>query len=298
MSDADEVGYEQKGRLAYITIDRPQGTLGARSSRPVRENLSHELASYLRDLIVSGEVSVGTHLRVGVLAEAFGVSLTPMREALISLQREGIVLLQPRRGFSVSPLNRDDIENLFDMQAYVAGRLAARAATRLTDEGLRILDQLQEKNEAAILKRDAEMIEHYNYELHRHINLAAQADKLTWMLRLLVRYVPRKFYGDVGNWREPNPRFHRSILNALHKHDPQSAEEHMRAHILDAGNSLMKHLEHAGHSAEVSEPPSPDVSNKDLSYITQKIRSEFTSPASTPVKAGTSWQISDAYGRH
>lgn len=237
----------------------------------LRENLSSEVASHLRDLIVAGEVAVGTPLRVGELAKAFGVSLTPMREALISLQREGIVALQPRRGFSVAPLSRGDLEDLFDLQAYVAGRLAARAAARLSDEDLQILDQLQANNEDAAARRDLDMLERYNYELHRYINRAAQADKLTWMLRLLVRYVPRKFYGSVDTWREPSPHFHRSILSALHEHDAALAEEWMRAHILHAGKSLMSHLEQVGHFDSLNE----QTAHSDLNSLAQKIQSSL-----------------------
>lgn len=214
---------------------------------------------------------VGTPLRVGELAKAFSVSHTPMREALISLQREGIVTLQPRRGFSVARLSRGDLEDLFDLQAYVAGRLAGRAATRLTDEDMLILGQLQANNEDAIARQDPERLERYNYELHRYINRAAQAEKLAWMLRLLVRYVPRKFYGSVDTWLEPDPHFHRSILSALHERSPALAEEGMRAHILHAGESLMEHLERVGHFDSAA----GQTNRSDANSLTQKIRSSL-----------------------
>lgn len=245
---------------------RDRDRLGA-----TRANLSEDIASGLRDLIVSGELDVGTRLRVDQLARAFGTSLTPAREALISLHRDGFLGMEPRRGYVVAPLSKRDLEDVFDLQAYVAGRLAGRAATNLSPEQVKQLRQLQEQIEAAEDSDDAEQVAATNHQLHRLINLAGDSDKLAWLLRLLTRYVPHRSFGAVKTWQHPDRQIHRSILKAIEKRDAEKAEERMRAHILKAGQALIDYLDSIGHfeAPETTKHPDADA-------LVEKIRSALS----------------------
>ncbi|MCP9972532.1 GntR family transcriptional regulator [Actinomadura madurae] len=98
-----------------------------------RRQLSDEVADYVRELIMSGQVRHGEFLRLERVADDLGISVTPVREALLSLRGEGFVTLEPRRGFMPAPLTRQDVQDLFEAQAYFAGELAARAAGRITE---------------------------------------------------------------------------------------------------------------------------------------------------------------------
>ncbi|MGV9423341.1 GntR family transcriptional regulator [Streptomyces sp. NPDC003656] len=80
----------------------------------------------------SGEARPGDFLRTERVAEAVGVSSTPVREGLLALRSEGFVQLVPRRGFVVAPFTRQDVRDLFWAQAQLSGELAARAARRIT----------------------------------------------------------------------------------------------------------------------------------------------------------------------
>src|SRR3984885_15969294 len=110
----------------------------ARSSH--RQQLPEEVASYVREMIVSGEVRPGEFLRMERIAEAVGVSNTPVREGLLILRSEGLVELVPRRGFVVSPFSRQDVRDLFWAQAQLARELAARAARNISPDQLAELE--------------------------------------------------------------------------------------------------------------------------------------------------------------
>ncbi|MYX42613.1 GntR family transcriptional regulator, partial [Streptomyces sp. SID89] len=105
-----------------------------------RKPIPDEVASYVRELIISGEVRAGEFLRIDLIAAAIGVSNTPVREGLLTLRSEGFVQLVPRRGFVVVPFTREDLHDLFWTQAQLAGELAARAAVRITAEAVAELE--------------------------------------------------------------------------------------------------------------------------------------------------------------
>src|SRR6266849_6256300 len=100
---------------------------GISQRRPRRRQLPEEVAAYVRELIMSGVVRPGEFLRMERIAEAIGVSNTPVREGLLALSNQGFVRQIPRRGFVVAPFTKQDIRDLFWAQSVLAGDLAARA---------------------------------------------------------------------------------------------------------------------------------------------------------------------------
>src|SRR6202453_4979716 len=97
----------------------------ARSRRSLRRaQLSDEVAGHLRAAIMSGHLRPGTFIRLDETAARLGVSITPVREALLKLRGEGMVKLEPHRGHVVLPLTRQDIEDIFWLTATIARELA------------------------------------------------------------------------------------------------------------------------------------------------------------------------------
>src|SRR5262245_23408257 len=96
-----------------FTIAASEGTgdqMAAVGSRSL--GLPEEVAAYVRELILSGEVRPGDFLRLEPIAEAVGVSNTPVREGLLSLRSEGFVKLVPRRGFMVESFTPEDVYDI------------------------------------------------------------------------------------------------------------------------------------------------------------------------------------------
>ncbi|MGK2853981.1 MAG: GntR family transcriptional regulator, partial [Microbacteriaceae bacterium] len=106
-----------------------------------REQLSDEVAGYLRVAIMSGSLRPGTFVRLDETAAQLGVSITPVREALHTLRGEGLVQLEPRRGHVVAPFTRDDIADIFWLQGAIAAELASTAAQRADDADIDELEQ-------------------------------------------------------------------------------------------------------------------------------------------------------------
>ncbi|MEW2355266.1 GntR family transcriptional regulator [Spirillospora sp. NPDC029432] len=223
-----------------MAIPREQRGLG------LRPQLSDEVASRIREMIMDGRVRPGEYLRLERLALEFGISVTPVREALQSLRSEGFVHLEPRRGFVVTPLSRQDVGDLFWVQAAIAGELTARAAARMTADRLAALADTQAGLERAAAAGRADLAEERNHAFHRSINLAAGSAKLAWTLAAVARYVPRGLYGRVPDWPGSAARDHRLILAALRAGDPAAAGAEMRAHIVRSGELVIAYLERRG----------------------------------------------------
>lgn len=213
------------------------------SSRP---QLSEEVAAHIRDLIMAGTVRPGERLRLEELAAQLGVSITPVREALLTLRGEDMVELQPRRGYVVAPMSRQDIEDVFALQANLAGELAARASRRTGEEQLVELEELQAKLRVAAAEARVPELERLEFGFHRLINRVTESRKLARFLHTATRYTPHRFYASDPAWRANMLSDHRALLDALAARDPEAARAAMARHFTDGAERLIKHLDDVG----------------------------------------------------
>ena len=118
------------------------GVLDARFAKIIAETAERNLTaqelvlSSLREAILSGALPPGSRLRQERLAEQFGTSRIPVREALRALEHEGIVSSVPYRGFTVTELDADDIEEVYEMRILLESSRSV-AVPLMTDEDLR-----------------------------------------------------------------------------------------------------------------------------------------------------------------
>jgi DNA-binding GntR family transcriptional regulator len=236
---------------------RVKGISKARERHAKRTQLPDEVASYVRELIISGAVRPGEFLRMDPIADAVGVSNTPVREGLLALKSEGFVRLAPRRGFVVAPFTRQDIRDLFWAQAQLGGELAARAAQRMTLERLAELEDNLGRYDTAIADGDQEAIAEIGYQFHRAVNLAAQSHRLALLQGAVVKHLPNRFYATIEGQVAGAHNEHPLLIGAFRTHAAESARTLMNAHILDGADRLIQMLEKQGLWAyESSEPAS------------------------------------------
>ena len=214
--------------------------------RGSRQQLPEEVASYVRELIISGTVRPGEYLRMERIAEATGVSNTPVREGMLALRSEGFVRLVPRRGFVVAPFTPQDVRDLFWAQAQLAGELAARAAKKMTPEILARLTEYQEKYESALAAGDDAAIADMGYAFHREINLAADSHRLALLLGAVANHLPNRFYATIEGRAAETRDEHPELLAALAKGDSRKAKSLMEKHILGGADHLIEILEQRG----------------------------------------------------
>ncbi len=203
-----------------------------------RRQLSDEVASYVRELIMSGRLRSGDFIRQERIAEELELSATPVREGLLSLKGEGFVQLLPRRGFVVAPLSAADIRDLFTAQALLAGELVARATARIEPAELRALNQVHQALRQAAKAGDGEEVERLNHDFHRRINLAANAPRLAWMLSISTKFAPRRFFASIPGWSKASAQDHAVIIKAITDRDGEAARAAMMRHMENSGELL------------------------------------------------------------
>jgi DNA-binding GntR family transcriptional regulator len=212
-----------------------------------RLQLSDEAAAYVRALITSGELQPGDSVRVDSIAAALNISATPAREALKALRVEGFLDLVPRRGFQVAQLTGRDIEDLFTVQALVAGELVSRATRNASDEDIQRLRSIHADLEAT---DDVERLEELNHQFHREVNRLAHAPKILWVLGLLTLYVPRMFYAEIRGWPDSTKTDHGAILDAIVARDPEAARKAMNKHLVYSGTLLAANFDRRARQSE------------------------------------------------
>lgn len=193
-----------------------------------RANLADEVAAFIRDAILSGRLRPGERIDQDAIAAELGVSRLPVREALISLDREGLIQTFPRKGSYVARVDRDDIADHYLIFGQVAGLAAARAVSRLTDDDVARLDDLHERMLAAPSLAEQQRL---NHEFHRMINLASGSQRMTSMIALLSRSLPMPYADFPSDWLDEANRQHREVLDALHRGDTVATQRLMEQHI-------------------------------------------------------------------
>lgn len=192
----------------------------------------------IRAAIFDGSLTPGAPLRESVLAEMIGVSRTPVRAALSRLEREGLVLYEKYRRYTVSRLDAADIESIFNLRLALEGLAARLAARHVTPDQIAELRALNARMLAHVEARDATTIEGFdrlNASFHRLIATAAGDARLEAMLAGLVdlpltflaRYRPQ-----IHDHLSRSCQHHDEIATALEAANPDWAESQMRAHLL------------------------------------------------------------------
>jgi DNA-binding GntR family transcriptional regulator len=195
----------------------------------------------LRADILGGRCGPGLRLREEEIAERFGVSRTPVREALRRLEADGLVLVTPRRGAEVVRWRDDDIAELVELRALLEGHAARRAAL---DGGvdlvaLRELCAQMEAHGDTDGERGADEITRLNMELHRAVHRAAGRLLPDLLARLIdVPVVRRTFHTYSPAELTRSFAQHRELVEALAAGDGDWANAVMQSHIRAAGATL------------------------------------------------------------
>jgi DNA-binding GntR family transcriptional regulator len=199
---------------------------------------------------MSGKLRPGTYIRLDETAAELGVSITPVREALLKLRGEGMVQLEPHRGHFVLPLTRQDVNDIFWLQATIARELAASTTDHITDVEIGELDHINDALAAAVGSgpgsANAETIATLEFAFHRVFNQASGRIKLAWFLLNAARYMPALIYAADPQWGEAAVNHHRQLVAALRRRDTAAVVEHTVWQFTDAARRLTEMLDEAG----------------------------------------------------
>ncbi|HYJ74268.1 MAG TPA: GntR family transcriptional regulator [Kineosporiaceae bacterium] len=204
--------------------------------------LPARINSLLEEAIVSGALVPGQRLRAEVLAEHYGVSPMPVREALRSLEAAGWVKIRPRYGAYVAERSEQELREVFDVRAVLEGHVARRAAELRTDADLRALRQAMTAGEQAAARGDGSLLRSLHAEFHTRLRAATRNAVLQAMSDELDKRA-RFYFSIVGNslrleWVD----VHEQLLAAVERQDGDLAERIAREHVEETGQAVERLL--------------------------------------------------------
>ncbi|MXG92017.1 GntR family transcriptional regulator [Nocardioides flavescens] len=218
-------------------MERPAAN-GSRQSRVISE---------MRQRIITGAAASGALLSEVALAEEFGVSRTPVREALKQLQTEGLVEIRPRVGTFVAAPSRRDLTELFEMKELLEGAAARLLAQRGRVREVELLEENVHQGDLAVRADDRARYAELVQEFHDLLIVGADNTKLeahyrTLMNQLAYSRLVHTSLGQPGRALQ-SEREHHVVLELVLAKDGDSAERVMREHVRASRRALLAGLE-------------------------------------------------------
>jgi DNA-binding GntR family transcriptional regulator len=198
-------------------------------------------ADELRRRILAGEFPDGFQLKQDALAEDFGMSRIPIREALVQLDSEGLVRILPHRGAVVSELSHAEISELFELRALLEPRLLRRSAPRLTADDYVVLDRINAEYGAEMRAMKPGRWGELNTMLH--MRLVSRADQprtlaiVSALLQNTDRYTRMQLsLTNTGRTRARSE--HATLVRLCREGEVPAACGLLKEHIRHAGTAL------------------------------------------------------------
>jgi DNA-binding GntR family transcriptional regulator len=210
------------------------------NTRIAQTALYQQVAERLRNRIFAHELPPGTWIDEQALATSYGISRTPLREALKVLVSEGLVTLKPRRGCYVTELSTDDLDEIFPVIALLEGRCAVEATEKMQSADLQELEAIHERLEQSAAEKNIESFFEANQDFHSAVQKLAGN---RWLLQVItdlrrVLKLNRHHSLFVEGRLNQSLKEHRAILAALRARDAAQAEALMKAHLLAGRQAL------------------------------------------------------------
>jgi len=210
----------------------------------VYRTLTDRAFDKIRHRIVTGRLTPSGAFTEAELAKTLEMSKTPVREALLRLQGDGLVQAIPRRGYIVSPLRMSEIRDVFAFRRLIEGETAALAAIHATQEHLDDMQALIQLDKSSSTTDPAYLskIILVNNAFHETIALAANNRRLHRTTIQILREFERFYYLEAGHPEFHDPDFvgHESVLDVICAKNPAAAREIMGAHIESSRRVLVK----------------------------------------------------------
>jgi len=216
------------------------------------QHTSHTLADDIRQKLISaiieGEIPQGAKVSEVELANRYGVSRGPLREAMRDLEGLRLVERKPHAGVRVVALNCEELREIFTIREALEGMAARLAATEMSEPDIRSLRKLLELHESRVRESQGQSYfqQHGDLDFHLRI-LRGSGNRRLYKLMGDELYQLILMYRRQSSQRPARPlralEEHKRICDAIEAHDPELAEMLMRRHIQGAKNSLQTCIE-------------------------------------------------------
>jgi DNA-binding GntR family transcriptional regulator len=180
----------------------------------------------------------GADIDAAEIAARFNVSKSPVRDALMALEREGLVITVPRQGYRVAPISLSDVQDMFHLRAAMERACMERIVQRATDEELAQLDRFR------VFEPDdwPEGFVAYNRAFHQTLTSLARNARISDLLSNLIDQMERAVLMSLNNVKTGNPdslvKEHCRIIDALQSRQLKLAERLAERHISAAAKRV------------------------------------------------------------
>jgi DNA-binding GntR family transcriptional regulator len=213
-----------------------------------RKSLGQMVYENLRQAIMRGDVLPGRRLVESQIADAQGISRTPVREAIHKLERERFIERLPHGGFSVLGFSRQDIVETFGIRSVLEGYAARLAAFNSREEDLKPLQAKVDEFQRLLKQRQLKSLPEVNTEFHDLLYALSRSPRLIGMIDGLRDHIfrfRRIILKDEQQSRTSNED-HRLILDYIRRRDAEGVEQLVREHIMRGQEMVLKALDRNG----------------------------------------------------
>ncbi len=212
---------------------------------PLAKGLQHKTMAgaaveVLRRRILDGELPSGTQLRQSALAEEFGISRIPLREAFLQLEAEGLVKVQAHRGAVVASLSNDEVAELFELRATLEPMLLRRSAPNLTAENFNALQSLLDDYASDLNSASARRWGVFNAQFHLMLYAKANRPRTMALVQNLLQDSDRhtRLHLSIAGATARAQDEHSRILSLCRAGDIDAAATLLRSHIVNVAEEL------------------------------------------------------------
>ncbi len=194
------------------------------------QTLREKILESIREAILRGTLKPGERVSEPELAERFGISRTPIREAFRQLESEGYLVVIPRKGAVVASLSERDVMEFYAIKSILEGHAARIAAERMTERDLERLETINNRLQQIAGDGDIKTFFRIHNEFHELFIKASGNDKLVELINHLVLKFNRLRLASLAQpgRMDISVQEHRKIIGAFRKHDGELAENLVR----------------------------------------------------------------------
>ncbi len=192
--------------------------------------------------IASGRIELGAPLRLDSIAQQFDISVTPVREALNRLERDGLVVKVPYQGWLVREFTEAEVRDLYEARIGLERFTVRLACGRITEDEIGWLEDHQLKGEADLMSGDMEAYWAYNRDLHAAILRAARNSELSGLMGKLWLKVQMLTAATIRMAGRPSRavREHRELITLIAQKRAPEAEDLIEMHLSSALGDIIK----------------------------------------------------------
>lgn len=196
----------------------------------------------IKEAILRIQFAPGTQLQIESLVTELGISRTPIREALLRLEKDGLVRVAPRVGFFVKEFTHHDLEELYEVRELLESRAVKNATNNLSDQDLDLIDHLLDLSVIAVQAKDVEKFLEVEIKFH---NFLTEHSQNSYLISVLESLRDLSYRWRMLSLRSPESlarsmEEHLNIARAVRDKDAELASQLMAEHIRNARERIME----------------------------------------------------------